>query len=320
MNIHSTGSAAAYSRSYLLLLRRASRALIRPEVVLCIRQHELLRRRGCRAGRSLRARTSRLSPWLRPVGSRAFIVSTSRAPQRPGQCVKINNTVRSTRYNVSLDQHVTPLSFGFLNIRSLLSKLDDILELRRDRFFDVLCLVETWHDSDSVCVQRLRAEGFRVIDRSRPRLDSGCSTAPKHGGFILFSTSRFRMSLIDVGCCLYVRGRLHLTDLRLTPLRPYRHLYRPGSAAVTVKFLTELAGVLDRVAVLSKPIFVAGDVNIRLDRPDESSTRQLVELFASRGLLISATVSTYDRGGTIDVVASYSAAGAVPVSVIDAGL
>jgi hypothetical protein len=279
-------------------------------VVLCIRQHELRRRHGCRAGRSLRARTSRLLPCLRPVGNGAFIVSTSRAPQRPGQCVNINNAVPSTRYNVRLDQHVTPLSFGFLNIRSLLKKLDDILELRRDRLFDVLCLVETWHYSDSVCVQRLRAEGFRVIDRARQRLDSGCSTAPNYSGIILFSTSRVRMSLIDVACA----STFDVVSIRLTSGSYHCVLvviYRPGSVAVTVKFFTELAGVLDRVAVLSEPVFVAGDVNIRLDPPNESPTRQLVALFASRGLLISATESTHDGGGTIDVVASSSAVGAV---------
>jgi hypothetical protein len=79
MNIHSTGSAAPHSRSFLLLLRRVSRALFGPEVVSCIRQHELLRRRGCRAGHSLHARTSRLQPCLRVVGNGAFIVSISRA-------------------------------------------------------------------------------------------------------------------------------------------------------------------------------------------------------------------------------------------------
>jgi hypothetical protein len=158
-----------------------------------------------------------------------------------------------------------------------------------------------------------------VIDRARLRLDSGCSTALNHGGIILFSTSRARMSLIDVGFA----STFEVVCIRLTSGSYHCVLvviYRPCSAAVTVKFFTELADVLDRVAVLSGPVFVAGDVNIRLDRLNESSTRQLVELFASRGLLISATELTHNRGGTIDVVACYSAAEAVPVSVINAGL
>jgi hypothetical protein len=101
------------------------------------------------------------------------------------------------------------------------------------------------------------------------------------------------MSLIDVGCA----STFEVVCIRLT-LGSYHCvlvvIYRPGSAAVTVKFFTELADILDRVAVLSEPVFDADDVKIRLDRPNESSTRQLVELFASRGLLISATESTHE--------------------------
>jgi len=51
--------------------------------------------------------------------------------------------------------HVSQLVFAPLNIRSLTRRIDDILEVRRDRSIDVMCLVETWHDSDSVCIRRL---------------------------------------------------------------------------------------------------------------------------------------------------------------------
>jgi len=39
----------------------------------------------------------------------------------------------------------------------------------RDRSIDVLCLVETWHDTNAVCFRRLRSVGFQVTDRPRPR-------------------------------------------------------------------------------------------------------------------------------------------------------
>jgi hypothetical protein len=158
-----------------------------------------------------------------------------------------------------------------------------------------------------------------VIDHARPRLDRGCSTARNYGGIILFSTPHVHMSLIAVGCA----STFEVVCIRLTSGSNHFVLvviYRPGSAVVTVKCFTELADDLDWVAVISEPVFVAGDVNVRLDRSHESSTCQLVELFASRGLLISATDWTQDRGGTIDVFASYSAVGVVPVSVIDVGL
>jgi len=42
-----------------------------------------------------------------------------------------------------------------LNIRSLLNKTHDVLEMISDRSLDVLCLVEAWHDADSVFMRRL---------------------------------------------------------------------------------------------------------------------------------------------------------------------
>jgi exonuclease III len=58
-----------------------------------------------------------------------------------------------------------------LNVRSLHNKVDSVISLCRVKSLDVVCLVETWHDSDSVCVSRLRASGYQVVERSRPRSD-----------------------------------------------------------------------------------------------------------------------------------------------------
>jgi hypothetical protein len=62
------------------------------------------------------------------------------------------------------------LTYGLLNVRSLTSKIDGIVEMRRDNFIDVCCLVETWHDADDLSVHRLRSLGLNVADRTRPRL------------------------------------------------------------------------------------------------------------------------------------------------------
>jgi len=40
--------------------------------------------------------------------------------------------------------------FGYHNIHSVANKLDDLLEVRRDMSIDVMFLVETWHDTDSL--------------------------------------------------------------------------------------------------------------------------------------------------------------------------
>ena len=60
-------------------------------------------------------------------------------------------------------------------------------------------------------------------------------------------------------------------------------IYRPGSAAVSTTFYTELADLLDRFVTFVDPIYVVGDLNVRLDRPGESSAVQLVDLLADTG-------------------------------------
>jgi hypothetical protein len=65
----------------------------------------------------------------------------------------------------SIVRRNAPLMFGLLNIRSIVNRLDDLLEVRRDRSIDILCLVETWHDADSATFRRLLKDGYQVVDR-----------------------------------------------------------------------------------------------------------------------------------------------------------
>jgi len=99
-------------------------------------------------------------------------------------------------------RHSTPKSsnlvFGCLNIRSPANKLDDVLDLRRYQRIDVLFLVETWHDTDSVCLNRLRADGFQVVDRPRPRLHNN-TVATNHGGVAALAVPGIRLSRVEIG-------------------------------------------------------------------------------------------------------------------------
>jgi hypothetical protein len=71
--------------------------------------------------------------------------------------------------NVHIDRHEATSGaervFASLNVRSLVNRMDDLREVRRDESVDVLFLEETWHNIDSICVCRLRFEGFQVVDR-----------------------------------------------------------------------------------------------------------------------------------------------------------
>jgi len=98
-------------------------------------------------------------------------------------------------------------------------------------------------------------------------------------------------------------------------------IYRPGSAAVQAKFFDELAAVLERVATYQEPIYVVGDFNIRLDRPDDVHADQLRLLVDCFWLVLHDTGPTHQCGGTLDVVITHTTFGRPNgVEVVDVGL
>ena len=127
--------------------------------------------------------------------------------------------------------------FMFLNVRSLLNKYDDVIEIIRDRRIDICYLAETWHDADSVRMGRPRCAGFNVVDRPRPRTVDDLSV--NHGGVAIISTADYVLSPIAVGqpftfelvCVRVVSGPVAFVVVAL---------YRPGSVAVQPKFFDEL--------------------------------------------------------------------------------
>ena len=53
-------------------------------------------------------------------------------------------------------------------------KVDAVQQLRSDTRTPVLCLTETWHeDSDAIGINKLRADGLQILERSRPILKAG---------------------------------------------------------------------------------------------------------------------------------------------------
>ena len=99
------------------------------------------------------------------------------------------------------------------------------------------------------------------------------------------------------------------------------YIYHPGSVAVQQKFFDELAAILDRVATYHEPIYIAGDFNIRLDRPEDPWADQLRLLVDCYGLVLHSTGPTYKLGGTMDAIVSHDVSGRPNhVEVEDTGL
>ena len=74
------------------------------------------------------------------------------------------------------------------------------------------------------------------------------------------------------------------------------------------------------LTILSSPIIITGDINIRFDRPDDPTSRQLIDLLATFGLSQHVGLPTHDLGGILDAVITRSDLPAPSVSVIDVSL
>ena len=223
-------------------------------------------------------------------------------------------------------RHARPVScdlvFGSMNVRSLSPvKLDDLLVELRERSLDVLLLCETWHDADSVAIRRLRADGFSVVERARPRpRHTEATLSVNHGGVAVIAAAAVRLTMLDVGVqpstfeCVAARVTSGSSSCNILVV------YRPGSSAVTATFFTELADVLERLSTLADPLVLAGDVNLRLERTSDPHTVEFCDLVAGYGLVQRVCGSTHDAGGTLDVVCTRDDLPAPTVDIIDVGL
>ena len=232
--------------------------------------------------------------------------------------------MRSNLVSVSIARHTEPLgctlTFGSLNIHSLSPlKLDALLVEQRERSLDVMILCETWHDSDSVSIQRLRAGGFGVVECARPRtLRAEPSLAVNHGGVAIIAVPGIHITGIPVGSCAStyecVTARLVSRQLACVVVLINR------TSPVTTKFFTEFTATLDRFLTYVDPVIVAGDVNLHLERPSHPSTVEFRNLLYSYGLVQHVVGTTHDAGGTFAIVCTRDDPLSLDIETADVGL
>ena len=127
------------------------------------------------------------------------------------------------------------------------------------------------------------------------------------------------MLLISHLCDAVASCRHVMTSLNLIPKPKVKKEAEMDQTAMS-GFFVELGDVLDRVVTFVDPLYIVGDINIHLERPDEPVSRQFVELLGAHGLASRVSSPTHDRGGMLDVVASREDLPAPTVDVVDIGL
>ena len=179
-------------------------------------------------------------------------------------------------------QYGRNLNFAFVNIRALSNKLDSLIDIRHDHNTDVVFLTETWQDSDSVCVRRLRTDhGRQVIDRPRPR--TCWESLTNHGGVAAVAFNGVHLTKLDLGVQSTTFEHVCVRVAAGTSSCVAAVIYRSGSESVKEQFFTEFRHMMDHLATFVDPIFVIRNLTIRLDRPSDPHAITLVDDLASYG-------------------------------------
>src|SRR6218665_2303632 len=286
-----------------------------PPLTLCICVHKSLittrvRTRGCRGGR----RTRPASTYTDIEGTGIATISCNRPvrssldrpqPEYPRQApnimpARVPARVRPQRH---VHQPTKQLNCGTLNVHSLPRKLEALKELASDLDILVLCLTETWLDDDSVDLRRLRTQGYQVLERARTRLpqtNTRMARSTNHGGVAIIAPNEIRLTKLSFGTpksfehlCASVTSKGSSVVVLL--------LYRPGSTAATQDFFTELSSMMESLAVLTDPVVVTGDINIRLDRLSDPLCTQFKDI-----IVVRFHQPTNDEGGILDAVITRS--------------
>jgi len=210
------------------------------------------------------------------------------------------------------------LLFSCLNIR-LVAKKKMVYSMSVAITRSMCYFSKTWHDSDSVSLQRLCVDGFQVVDRLRPRRRTGTMTT-NHGSIAGIAVPGDRLMSLDIGVKPEMFEFMCVRVVSGSSSCIVAIIYRPGSSANSKTFFDDFANVLDRLSTFVDPIFFLGDVNIRLDGPTDPFTRGFNDVLEAHGLQNSVTGSTHDLVGLLDVVVTPDDLTRPSVEVLDVGL
>ena len=197
------------------------------------------------------------------------------------------------------------MQLACLNIRSVNNKIDDVRDLVQDRNIDVLTLCETWHeDADCVTIKRLRSLEFNVLKTARP-IDNKKSDSVNfvnHGGVAVIARHGFSIAKIDLKTMVVTFEYLVVRIASKGASFIVIIVYRSDSVRPDRTFFSEFTKSLGAVATFSTPVTIVGDINIRLDRPDDGDTVTLLDDISRYDLSRFFTWPTHHLGGLLDVV------------------
>ena len=266
----SLNASAIYTRRELLELRRLSTAAPSDSVVALLRRLGLRRRRrGVRAGRKSR-RPIPVRVTVRTVTDLENRSSAASNPTRPllTDRDRWQHLTRPPRLTIRQTRQAeiqataakrSALNVGHLNVRSLMAHIDEINHLILSERLDVLCVSETWL-TDAVDDRMLQFPGYVISRRDRRGGKSG-------GGVAIIYRNTVTAEPLRVPAATSALESLWLRLILKSPII-VGAVYRPPSSPTTPA-IDDLHNQLTSVLGLNLPMYLLGDTNFDVSRPEK---------------------------------------------------
>ncbi len=166
-------------------------------------------------------------------------------------------------------------SFGCLNVRSLVRKIDDIRLLLYRSKLNCLCLTESWLNN-SISDEEMQIPNYKIV-----RLDRGNGSSKKGGGgLVAYVDLKYDYQhIVDWNLC---NGDIEIMwlKLRLKLTRPtYNGLvYHPPSGNVENFCEIFEQKCLDIQSSMNCDLLVMGDINIDTKKTTDSNTKRYLNM------------------------------------------
>ena len=181
-------------------------------------------------------------------------------------------------------------SIGFLNIRGLTSKLDEIKIILSNHKFDIFCLAETFldvDDSDSFYT----IPGFCIVRRDRPSSNGG--------GLLVYVNNSLQFKNLDILC----DDSLEILSLKIMPKYEKNFalsvVYRPPNSVS--EWYGCYTDYLHRLFALGHEVISVGDFNVNLmDASKSKNWLDILSPFSMKQLINKPTRVTETTSTLID--------------------
>ena len=166
-------------------------------------------------------------------------------------------------------------------------------------------MTESWHADISPELDAMRAMGFTVIDRPRPRDDP--DVASRGGGVAVCAIPHDDLTLTHVPLNI----EMVATEMVAAGMRAGRNIaifavvYRPGSQHITQQFFDGMEALFNVTLSVHCPVYIVGDFNVHFERSEDTDTKKMIEIMKNSGYRLCNSGPTRGAESKINAVSPW---------------